>query len=1002
VSAQQAKASELRKKVTTLEQTVQSTNSAAASAKFRESSLQREIELLKKNNEWFENERKLKAEEHTAFRKEKNARIAELSRSSEQYIAEIEALKRSETSLKHRIEEMSNKYDDALQEIQKLRDEKSAEAEAFRVDLETANRLTELQRASFENAQQRAQQLQESYDELQEQAANEIGMIRAQAAADHEEQEAAARKIAQLEADITQLQSELEQENARPRTPQPPTNGTPQGTPLRPSTPAGVFSPTVSSRFKTPTHTQMFSEYKRIEKELAREKQMNEELQSSMDDMLARLEESKPELDEVRAENAKLQNEIVDISSDMEASNKERDEAVRTARGYHGQLEARVKEVESLQQQLRDLSSQVRRLAVEIELRERGGTITDQEWAAIQEQAEKDSHAEMEGLSETQRIVNERLIAFKNVSELQQQNQNQLTTIRNLVGQLESQEVKDRQQKMVDMEEELKAAREKMAGFQDEIKTMVAQSKSFVKERDMFRNMLTRKGQLGDVTDFSRSLPMPQSASPGQGDSDLAKVIKELQGQFDSYRRETVVDQSSLKSQVDDLSKRNSELQTQASRLQGQLSAASQRAEMLQSNYNMLKTENSELQKRSYAAMENATRQEMKVQQAAEDLIETKGLVDSLQRESSNLKAEKDLWKNVEKRLIEDTENLRNERSRLDQLNSSLQGMLNEREHADSESRRRLQTQLEALEGELQSTKRKLNDEQEDSRKATLHREYEKEQNQKRIDDLMSSLSSLREESAGVKASRDHLQARVEELTVELRAAEERLEVYTKPAAQSSNESTEEETASREQELTLEITELKRELEHKKSEVDRINEQIEVYKNISQSAEERLQELGDTNDQYREETEASLAEKDAKIQDLQQRIEDITSELDSTNTELSKLRDDQSEVDRRLQEQKSGFEAEIERLKEQEERATEQAQFNLEASKAQAQIATEAQQNYETELVKRISCDWRWSTSRLRPRRPVPACSRRRKAGPSSRIVTSRSLPTTRSDARKS
>ena len=214
--------------------------------------------------------------------------------------------------------------------------------------------------------------------------------------------------------------------------------------------------------------------------------------------------------------------------------------------------------------------------------------------------------------------------------------------------------------------------------------------------------------------------------------------------------------------------------------------------------------------------MENATKQEMRVQQAAEDLVETKGLVDSLQRESANLKAEKDLWKSVEKRLIDDNETLRNERARSDQLTSSLQGILNEREQADSETRRRLQTQAESLESELQSTKRKLNEEQEESRKTGLRREYEQEQSRKRIDDLMTTLGSVREDLASAKTSRDHLQARVDELTVELRAAEERLEVYTKPTTQSSvDDATAEDALSKEQELTLEVSEYKRELELK-------------------------------------------------------------------------------------------------------------------------------------------------------------------------------------------
>jgi nucleoprotein TPR len=956
LSAQHQKSTELRKQVAALEQGSQSSASAAANARFKEQTLQQEIDLLKKNNDWLENERKVKADEHTAFRKDKNARIAELSRSNEQYIANAEALKRSEVSLKHRLDDYVNKYEDSQQELQRLRDEKSTDAESFRVDLENAQRLADLQKAQADGAKQRIQDLQEEVEEIKEKAAEELGIIRSEAEQDFQEKEAAVRKITELEASIAQLRSEVEEQRQRPETPQPP-NGHLPATPGRPSTPLGIFTP--SSKARNPTSTQMYSEYKRVERELAMERHEKDSLQKELDEIVAQLEDAKPELDEVRNDNSRIQAELIEMSSLVDSASKARDEASRSARLYQSQLEGRTKEAEALQQQLRDLSSQCRRLLMELEIRDRGQTLTDEDWMRLQAEADERNQAELEGLSETQQVVNQKLIAFKNIAELQEQNQSQLATIRNLLANLESRESQEREEQFVSMKSELETARAQIAGFQDEIKTMVAQSKSFVKERDMFRNMLTRKGHLGDGMDFSRSLPVPAAGSPNKAlsasvsqadSSDFSRLIKEMQQQLDAQKEVSNMDHASLRSQLDNLSKRNSELQTATSRLQGQLSAATQRAEMLQSNYNMLKTENGELQRRSATSMETATKQEMRIQQAAEDLVETKGLAESLQRESANLKAEKDLWKSVEKRLTEDNETLRNDRGRLDQLNSSLQSILNEREQTDSETRRRLQSQSETLETELQATKRKLHDELEENRKASQRREYEHEQSQKRIDDLMASLGSIREELASVKTSRDHLQARVDELNVEIRAAEERLEVYTKPADPTEN--TEEDTISKEQELTLEISEIKRELEHTKADLERANEQIDVYKNISQSAEERLAELGETNDQYRGETDASIAEKDTKIRDLEQRIEDVSSELENTNAELSKLRDQQTDVDRRLSEQKTSFESEIERLKESEERATEQAQFNLEASKAQAQIATEAQQNYENELVK--------------------------------------------------
>ena len=686
-------------------------------------------------------------------------------------------------------------------------------------------------------------------------------LVRSETAAenDHADKEAAETKISELETTVTDLRSELEQARVQPSTPQQPAISNGASTPARPSTPLGIFSPSNTSRLRgNVSNTQLYSEYKKLEKELANEKRINEDLQENVDDMLQKLEARQPELEQMEADHNRVQRELLEMSNLLDTANRERDAGIKEARSSQGQLDAKTKEVELLTQQLRDMSAEIRYLLMEQEIQRRGESLSKEDYDKMQRYADEAMEQATADLSHTQKMINERLIIFKNISELQQQNHDQLTTIRNLVNNLENAQSEERQQQYSGMEQDLQAAKVKIVSLEDEIKGLMNQSKSFMKERNMFREMLSRRGHLAEAADFSRSMPIPAPGSPAPGDSvngaaaEFKEAFTSIQQHFDAYRQESSTTQTTLREQVNGLSKRNSELQTEASRAQGQLMAVSQRIEMLQANLDLSRAENGELSKRNYGLMENGTKQEMRAQQVAEEVVEARSMIDSLRRESANLKAEKDLWKNVEKRLLDDTESLRNERGRVDQMNNSLQNLLNEREQADSETRRRLQSQVESLEAELQSTKRKLSDEVEDRSKSALRREYEQQQSQKKIDDLMTALSSTREDLIAAKTSRDHLQARVDELTVGLRSAEERIEVLTKPA-ETSGESTENDAVSKEQELTIEVSELKRDVELKQSEVDRLNEQIEVYKNISQSSEERLQEMTETNDQYREE-----------------------------------------------------------------------------------------------------------------------------------------------------
>lgn len=963
LSTQHKKTIDLRRELSTAEQNLQGANSSSASARFREQSLQQELDLTKKNNEWFETELKTKSAEYLKFRKEKSARISELQRENEEANAAIDSLRRGENNLKSRLDEVEQRYEESLSNIHQLKEEAIQTAESFRIELDSSNRLAELQGNSASTAKQRVQECQLALEKAKDDAAEEISRLRVEIETEHSDKEAAERRVAELEITISQLESE----GPISRRSMSPARGLNGGTstPIRSGTPVGTFSPRTSRSKGGLTITQMYSEYDKMKTLLIAEQRNSQELKTTLDDMMQDIELKRPEFEELQADHARLENAVVDMSNILESAGKERDDATKEARKWQGQVEGLAREGDILRQQLRDLSSQVKVLVLEVAIMKEGEGSYDRE--ELEKVARSEIDESTTDLSPTGRFISRNLTTFKDLHDLQEQNVTLRRMLRELGDKMEGAEAREQGAVRQQEQEELKELRIRVQTYRDEIANLVAQTKSYVKERDTFRSMLTRRRQTGgDSAAFSQSLPLgavPPGAEEAGSGPDYAELLRKVQAHFDSFREESATDHTALKQQVNELSRRNSELMSEISRSSSQLGAASQRAELLQSNFNMLKSENTELQKRYTTLFENANRQDFRTQQAAEDLVEAKGLVDSLQRESANLKAEKDLWKSIERRLIEDNETLRNERSRLDSLNANLQTILNEREHTDSESRRRLQYSVEQLESELQSTKRSLNDEVEESKKAGLRREYEHEQSQKRIDDLVTSLSSVREELVATKTTRDHLQTRVDELTVEFRSAEERLQVLqSKKHSVSAPAPTEvpqipegdarDTDLTREQELGIQVSELKRDLELAKGELEHSKEQVEDYKAISQATEERLQSVTETHEQYREDTEQLVQEKETKVQDLEKRIEEISTELSTTNTELSKLRDEQGDASRRLEEQKANFESEITRLKDENERHVAAAQFHQEDLKAQAEISQHAQQNYESELVK--------------------------------------------------
>ena len=986
LSAKHQKTLELRQQISEHEQTIRSISSSVSTSKYREQSLQQEIDSLKRNNEWLDQELKTKSTEYSQLRKEKSAKIAELKRQNDDAAVLLEASIRTENTLRTRLDELNLKADEYLVQIQQLREDAARQEENFQSELDTANRLTELMKNSMNTEKSRQQELQEQLEKARDIASAEIGRINAEVETEHQERVNAEQRVTELEIQVEQLEAELHTSSRRtamPGTPRPTVNGTGRDSPMREGA-ASRMSPSSSHSRGGLSYTQLFSEYHSTKTELESEKRRNQKLDATINEMMQDLETHKPEVEELEADHDRLEADVLEMSTIIDTVSKERDQAKKQARRWEGQVAGLTREGDLLRQQLRDLSSQVKVLLMELNRHHEGlDTFTPEERARLFDLARGKIPEEYSPeATATDLYISRNLTTFRNIAELQEQNTRLLRVARELGEKMEGEEAQRKTFEATRNLEELESLRQECARCRDEIKSLVTQSQSYIRERDMFRRMLAHRGQLPPGTDLAsvfgesnyggetpatpsrnHSLNTADGSPSSKEIAQYTKLIKDLESHFDSYRQEAAADRSTLKEQVDNLSKKNGELRAEVSKKSGEVTLAHERYEMLQANYAMLKNENGELQRRSQSLSERSAQQEMKIQQVAEDLVESKGLLESLRNETANLKAEKQFWKTVEKRLTEDNQSLGNERDRLNTLNTNLQNLLNEREYSDNTSRRRLEVQVETMESELQNLRRKLSDEVEVSKRAASSRAFEQQQYQTKINDLMASLGSYREELAALKATRGQLQARVDEMTIELKSAEERVQVLLSAPTSSSvtrqvggvdtNAGTSVELSmSKEQELALEVSELKRDLELTKAEIESSKVQIQQYKAISQSSEEELQSLNETNDQFRQEMDEIIAERNTKIQELKVDLENVNSELMKWKSELSTAEAAKLESDRQLEEQKTQFEAEISKLKEISEQHEVTARYCKQDLKTQADIATQAQQGYESELVK--------------------------------------------------
>ncbi|KAL0469820.1 hypothetical protein QR685DRAFT_301973 [Neurospora intermedia] len=961
LQTQHKKILKLNQEVTSLNQAVQTAQTTANSAKYREEALKQELEHAKRTNDWLDNELKTKNAEAIKFRKDKGARIAELQRLNEDANSTIESLTRSEQVLRKRLQEAQDKAEETLTKVQQLQEAAARTEEGFKQELESAKRLVELKDQQSETHRNRLKEVELRLEQIKDDHANEIRRIRRELEQEKEDHAQTEQRALELQNEVDRIKASGDLRGRSPGTgPQTPKGdgsfaatraGSPFGTPLSIRGRAGQRA------------TDALEELYNVKGQLAGEKRRCKKLQEELDDAVAMLEAKMPEIDELNAESERLKNETIQMSQLLEQSYEERDLAVKTQRKAEAAAATAQAEVKILRGQLRDLSTQVHVLCFNIHAQEKGLDKLTEEEAAKFERLKRGEVTEnaLDDMSDTHQYITEKFVAFTNIYELQEKNQELLRVVRDLADKMENEEAMAEKQQAAQDHEEVQQLRLVVTTLQDEVKSITVRMKSYMTERDMFRRMLQQRANPAEIRaalgeDVSQREVLTSIEQNSTEDADLAAAYRELQAQYDSYRNDQTTERKSLKEQIDKLSSEKGSLQAEIAKVSSQLTLATERYSMLESNFKAAQSENQQLQKRNQALSESGIKQDLRVQQIAEDLVEARGLAESLRSENANLKAEKNLWKTIQERLSQDNESLAQEKARLNTLLTNQQSLLNERELSESEAKRRQQTQIDALEAELSTTKRKLSEEMEESKKIQLRKEFDAQQYQKRIDELTAMISQVKEENVAAKTTRDHLQARVSELEVELRNAQERADrlrpLPTARAQPTEQGSAEDDSQARIEELENEVQDLKNNIDLLNAQLENAKQQCDNFKQLSREMEEELTSANETQEQYRQQMDADLAAKESKINELQQRVEGLTVELGNSNSELNMLRDSQADVARKFEDKERMLNSEIARLKDEEERYKETFKFHQQDLRAQAEIATKAQQDYEQELVK--------------------------------------------------
>ena len=601
-TAAQQKVIEGRREISALESRVQQAESAQSTAKFRTQNLEQEIDLLKKNNEWLDSELKTKISEYQKFRKEKAAQVSTLRSELDEALSTVDISQRSLDTYKDRLEEANRKAEDRLAKIKELEGNAAQQEENFRKEVNAQRRLAELYGKQTQTARARVMDLEKVVEQEHERNSVELGQLQAALDTERAENDKSLHKIQELEREVERLEADVsafasgaqvaphEQPEdpfvtPRRRVGSPNVNGTP--TPSRPGsamggtpggTPGGLFTPgsaRMQKRVAGMSITQLYSDYTKMKAAFENEKRRNQKLEDSINELIGDMEEQSPAVQEVRNENERLQKELIASSQLLETTSKERDLKVKEAKKVQGQFGDFQREQHLLKQQLRDLSLQVQVLLVEIEQRDAGAEALTAPQNRLYEQIVR-GELDNGDNSDTDQLITQRLVVFRTMQELQQQNSQLLGGIRELGQKMEQAEAQQLENSEVRETEEIKRLATVIETLKDDLRGQITKSESLIRERDMFRRMLQSKGdQNGQQQQRQESqAPSETGSVVAEMQNDLREALRQLQSHFDDYKTESSANQTTLNEQIRKLSSERTELEIQVAKINSQLEMA--------------------------------------------------------------------------------------------------------------------------------------------------------------------------------------------------------------------------------------------------------------------------------------------------------------------------------------------------------------------------------------------------------------------------------------------
>eukprot|EP00076_Gallus_gallus_P024040 XP_015146082.1 nucleoprotein TPR isoform X4 [Gallus gallus] len=873
--------------------------------KYREKRLEQEKELLQSQNTWLNSELKAKTDEllHTA--REKGSEILELKCNLENKKEEVSRMEEQINSLKQSNENLQKHVEDLLNKLKEAKEQQASMEERFHNELNAHIKLSNLYKSAADDSEAKSNELTGAVEELHK-LLKEAG----EGAVLSEEELAAMSPTAAAVAKVVKPGMKL---------------------------------------------TELYNAYVETQDQLLLEKLENKRINKYLDEIVQEVEAKAPILKRQREEFERSQKAVASLSAKLEQAMKEIQRLQEDADKANKQTSMLERENQRLEIQVKDLSQQIRVLLMELEEARGNHVIRDEEVSSAD-------------ISSSSEVISQHLVSYRNIEELQQQNQRLLVALRELGEAREKEEQETTSSKISELQSQLDEALNELEKLRESRHHQLQLVESIVRQRDMFRILLAQttgaiiplqaSGMLPEEISLTStpkrssipqamSTPAPVSMSESVETAEAKAALKQLQEVFENYKKEKAENDKLLNEQNEKLQEQVTELRSQNAKISTQLEFASKRYEMLQDNVEGYRREITSLHERTQKLSATTQKQEQIINTMTQDLRGANEKLAVAEVRAENLKKEKDILKMSDVRLTQQRESLLVEQRGQNLLLTNLRTIQGILERSETETKQRLNNQVEKLEREISQLKKKLESEVEQRHALTKNQEVH-------ILDLKRQLETETNRHINTKELLKNAQKEATVLKQQLNNTEAQLasqssqrapgKVFSAIIGQPGTSEDVDDLVSRLRQADEQVNDLRERLRTSSSNVEQyramvlsleesLNKEKQVTEEVRATVEARLKE----SSEYQAQLEKKLMESEKEKQELQEEkrkaVENMEQQLSELKKSLSTL---QSEVQEALQRASTALSNE------------QQARRDCQE---QAKMASEAQNKYERELM---------------------------------------------------